>query len=118
NYIPFKLNSAGVMPVIFSSALISIPSFIATFIKNEAFTNFVNQYLSMTSPTGFSLYIILIFIFAYFYTFMQIKPSEMSDNLSKNGGFIPGVRPGKETTNYISYVISRITVVGAFFLAI
>ncbi len=118
NYIPFKLNSAGVMPVIFSSALISIPSFIASFVKNESFTNFVNQYLSMTSPVGFSLYIILIFVFAYFYTFMQIKPSEMSDNLSKNGGFIPGVRPGKETTNYISYVISRITIVGAFFLAI
>ena len=118
NYIPFKLNSAGVMPVIFASALISIPSFIATFVKNDGFTNFVNQYLSMTSPVGFSLYIILIFVFAYFYTFMQIKPSEMSDNLNKNGGYIPGVRPGKETTDYISNTISRITVVGALFLAI
>ena len=118
NYIPFKLNSSGVMPVIFSSALISIPSFIATFVKNEAFTNFVNKYLTMTSPTGFSLYIILIFVFAYFYTFMQIKPSEMSENLNKNGGFIPGVRPGKETTLYISDVISKITIVGALFLAI
>ena len=118
NYIPFKLNSAGVMPVIFASALISIPSFISTFIKNDGFTNFVNQYLSMTSPVGFSLYIILIFVFAYFYTFMQIKPSEMSDNLNKNGGYIPGVRPGKETTDYISNTISRITVVGALFLAI
>ena len=118
NYIPFKLNSSGVMPVIFSSALISIPSFIATFVKNEAFTNFVNKYLTMTSPTGFSLYIILIFVFAYFYTFMQIKPSEMSENLNKNGGYIPGVRPGKETTLYISDVISKITIVGALFLAI
>ena len=118
NYIPFKLNSAGVMPVIFASALISIPSFIAAFVKSDGFTNFVNQYLSMTSPVGFSLYIILIFVFAYFYTFMQIKPSEMSDNLNKNGGYIPGVRPGKETTDYISNVISRITVVGALFLAI
>ena len=117
NYIPFKLNSAGVMPVIFASALISIPSFIATFVKNDGFTNFVNQYLSMTSPVGFSLYIILIFVFAYFYTFMQIKPSEMSDNLNKNGGYIPGVRPGKETTDYISNTISRITVVGALFLS-
>ena len=118
NYIPFKLNSAGVMPVIFASALISIPSFIAAFVKSDGFTNFVNQYLSMTSPVGFSLYIILIFVFAYFYTFMQIKPSEMSDNLNKNGGYIPGVRPGKETTDYISNTISRITVVGALFLAI
>ena len=118
NYIPFKLNSAGVMPVIFSSALISIPSFIATFIKNEGFNNFVNQYISMQSPVGFSLYIILIFVFAYFYTFMQIKPSEMSDNLNKNGGYIPGVRPGIETTNYISDTLSHITIVGALFLAI
>ena len=118
NYIPFKLNSAGVMPVIFSSALISIPSFIATFVKNESFTNFVDKYLSMTNPVGFSLYIILIFIFAYFYTFMQIKPSEMSENLNKNGGYIPGVRPGKETTEYISNTLSHLTIVGAFFLAI
>ena len=118
NYVPFKLNSAGVMPVIFSSALISIPSFIASFIKKDAFTSFVKQYLSMNTPIGFSLYIILIFVFAYFYTFMQIKPSEMSDNLNKNGGYIPGVRPGSDTTNYISKVLSRITIVGAFFLAI
>ena len=118
NYIPFKLNSSGVMPVIFASALISIPSFIASIIKKDAFTSFVQQYLSMTTPIGFSLYIILIFVFAYLYTFMQIKPSEMSDNLNKNGGYIPGVRPGVETTNYISKVLSRITVVGALFLAI
>lgn len=118
NYIPFKLNSAGVMPVILSSALISIPSFIAAIIKKDAFSNFVNSYLSMTTPVGFALYIILIFVFAYFYTFMQIKPSEMSDNLNKNGGFIPGCRPGDETTTYITNVLSRITIVGAFFLSI
>lgn len=118
NYIPFKLNSAGVMPVIFSSALISIPSFIASIIKKAGFTAFVNKYLSMTSATGFALYIILIFVFAYFYTFLQMKPSEMSDNLNKNGGFIPGVRPGEDTTAYIRYTLSRITIVGAFFLAI
>jgi len=118
NYIPFKLNSAGVMPVIFSSALISIPSFIASIINKQGFTDFVNTYLSMTTPVGFALYIILIFVFAYLYTFMQIKPSEMSDNLNKNGGYIPGVRPGVETTKYISNVISKITVVGAVFLSI
>jgi len=118
NYIPFKLNSAGVMPVIFSSALISIPSFIASILKNANFTTFVNKYLSMTSATGFALYIILIFVFAYFYTFLQMKPSEMADNLNKNGGFIPGVRPGEDTNDYIRYTLSRITIVGAFFLAI
>jgi len=117
NYIPFKLNSAGVMPVIFSSALISIPGFIASFVKKEAFTSFVQKYLTMTTPVGFSLYIILIFVFAYVYTFLQIKPSEMSENLNKNGGFIPGVRPS-ETTSYISKLLSRITIVGALFLAI
>jgi len=117
NYIPFKLNSSGVMPVILASALISIPSFLATIIKNEGYTNFVTNYLSMEKPFGFILYIVLIFVFAYVYTFMQIKPSEMSDNLNKNGGFIPGVRPN-ETTDYINKVLTRITAVGALFLAI
>ena len=72
----------------------------------------------MTSPTGFILYIVLIFLFAYFYTFMQIKPKDTSDNLNKNGGYIPGIRPGEDTVNYISKVLTRITVVGATFLAI
>jgi len=118
NYIPFKLNSAGVIPVIFASTLISIPSFIAAIVKKEAFTAFVNKWIVMTSPTGFVLYIVLIFLFAYFYTFMQIKPKDTSDNLNKNGGYIPGIRPGEDTTTYISKVLSRITIVGAFFLAI
>ncbi len=72
----------------------------------------------MTSPTGFVLYIIFIFAFSYFYTFMQIKPKEMAENLQKNGGYIPGVRPGEETVDYISTVLKRLTVVGAFALAI
>lgn len=117
NYIPFKLNSAGVMPVIFASALISIPSFLANTINKEAFTTFVKQYLAMTTPVGFCLYIVLIFGFAYFYTFMQMKPDEMSDNLNKNGGYVPGVRPG-DTQKYLSMVLGRVTIVGAFFLAI
>ena len=118
NYIPFKLNSAGVMPVILASALIGIPSFLANIINKEGFTSFVKNYLSMTTPVGFCIYIILIFVFAYFYTFMQMKPDEMSENLNKNGGFIPGVRPGDDTKNYITNVLTRITVVGAFFLAL
>lgn len=118
NYIPFKLNSAGVIPVIFASTLISIPSFIAALVKNDAFTSFINKWIAMTTPTGFVLYIALIFLFAYFYTFMQIKPKETSDNLNKNGGYIPGIRPGDDTTNYITKVLTRITIVGATFLAI
>lgn len=118
NYIPFKLNSAGVIPVIFASALISIPGVIASFINNQAFTNFVSKWITMTSPTGFVLYIVLIFAFSYFYTFMQIKPKEMAENLQKNGGYIPGVRPGEETVDYITTVLKRLTVVGAFALSI
>ena len=72
----------------------------------------------MNTPTGFVLYIVLIFLFAYFYTFMQIKPKDTSDNLNKNGGYIPGIRPGEDTEKYISKVLSRITIVGATFLAI
>ena len=116
NYIPFKLNSAGVMPVIFASALLSIPQIIASVIGNEKFTLFATKYLSYTNGTGFVLYIVLIFAFAYFYTFMQLKPKEMSDNLNKNGGYIPGIRPGEETVTYVKTVLKRITVVGATFL--
>lgn len=118
NYIPFRLNSAGVIPVIFASALISIPSVIGQFIKSEGFTLFINKWLTMNSVTGFILYIILIFVFSYVYTFIQIKPEEMSDNLNKNGGYIPGIRPGEETKKYVSKVLKKLTVVGALALAV
>lgn len=117
NYIPFKLNSAGVMPVIFASAILTVPSLIAGFAKNDQFSLFVNQWLTTQTVTGFILYILLIFAFAYFYTFLQLKPKELSENLQKNGGFIPGVRPGEETVAYVSKVLKRITVAGAVFLA-
>lgn len=118
SYIPFKLNSAGVVPVIFASALVSIPALIAQFVKNEAFTLFVNKWLSMHTPVGFVIYIILIFGFTYFYTFLQLKPKELTENLQKNGGYIPGVRPGEETVKYVTRTLNRITVVGALCLAV
>lgn len=118
NYIPFKLNSAGVIPVIFASAIMSIPQIIASFVKNETFTLIVSKYINYTTNTGLLIYIALIILFTYFYTFMQLKPKEMAENLNKNGGYIPGVRPGKETTNYVSKVLKRITIVGGVFLAI
>ena len=118
SYIPFRLNSAGVIPVIFASAIISIPSIIASFIKNDAMTIFINKWIVMTTPTGLLLYVLCIFGFAYFYTFIQLKPDELADNLNKNGGFIPGVRPGEETVEYITKVIKKITFVGAFALTI
>ena len=119
NYIPFKLNSAGVMPVIFASALLSIPQILASVFKNkEGIALFVQKYLDYTKGTGFILYIILILAFSYFYTFMQLKPKEMSDNLNKNGGYIPGIRPGNETVKYVNTVLKRITIVGAAFLTV
>ncbi len=118
NYMPFKLNSAGVMPVIFASALISIPGLIAMFLKNDNFNLFVSKYLSISSGVGFVLYIIFILIFAYIYTFMAMKPKDISENLSKSGGFIPGIRPGEETIKYLTKTLKRITFVGATFLAI
>ena len=118
SYIPFRLNSAGVIPVIFASAIISIPSILASFINNDSITLFINKWIVMTTPTGLILYILCIFGFAYFYTFIQLKPNELADNLNKNGGYIPGVRPGDETVSYISTVIKRITFVGATALAI
>ncbi len=119
NYIPFKLNSAGVMPVIFASVLFSVPAFIAGLLGSEnGFSIFVSKYLNYTTPIGFVIYIILIFLFAFFYVFLSINPEELSKNLNKQGGYIPGVRPGKETKDYIKTVLSRITLIGAIFIAI
>jgi len=119
-YIPFKLNSAGVMPVIFASSLISIPSLIATFIKKDSFSLFVNSYINYNTVTGFILYVLLIILFTYLYTFMAsgLKPKELAENLNKQGGYIPGVRPGNETKGYISKVLSRTTFLGALFLIV
>lgn len=118
SYMPIKINSAGVVPVIFASSFLMIPSTIAQFSGKQGFINFCNQYLSYTTPVGFLIYVFLIFFFGYFYTFIQIKPEELAKNLQQNGGFIPAVRPGKETENYVSKVLSRLTVVGSIFLII
>jgi len=118
SFLPIKINSAGVMPVIFASVLTTIPATIVQITKNTAAINFVNNYIVYTSPTGFLLYIILIFIFGYFYTFLSMNAEEMSKNLNKNGGYIPGVRPGEDTSNYISKSLSRLTMVGSLFLVI
>ena len=117
-FLPIKINSAGVIPVIFASSLLAIPATIALFIKNDGFQSFVDNYLDYTKPVGFIIFIVLIFFFAYFYTFVQMKPDNMAKNLQNNGGFIPGVRPGEETSKYISKVLSRLTIVGATFLVV
>ena len=119
NYIPFKLNSASVMPVIFASVLFTIPTFIAGLMDSEKpFAAFVSKYVNYTTPVGFAVYMLVIILFCFFYTFLQINPEELSKNLNKQGGYIPGVRPGKETKNYISTVLGRITLLGALSIAL
>lgn len=118
SFMPIKINSAGVIPVIFASSLLSIPNIIAQVIKNDNFTLVVQKYLTMTTPVGFAIYVVLIFFFAYFYTFIQLKPEEFAKNLQENGGYIPGIRPGEETKQYVSKILTRLTVLGAAFLSI
>ena len=118
SFLPIKLNTAGVIPVIFASSLLAIPATIANFVNKTGFTNFVETYLDYTKPIGFIIYVVLIFFFGYFYTFLQLKPEDVSENLQKNGGYIPGVRPGKDTANYISHILSRVTISGTLFLVI
>ena len=112
SFIPIRLNTASVVPVIFASAIIGIPSLIAEVIKNEGFKNFVNNYITYTSYTGFLLYMLLIFVFGYFYTLLQLNPDEMAENLDKSRSYVPGITPGEKTAEYLKYVITRLTVVG------
>jgi len=118
SYLPIKINSAGVIPVIFAQILLTVPSTIVAFTGNEAAINFVNNYIVYTSNTGLLLYLILILFFGYFYTFMMMNPDEMSKNLNERGGYIPGIRPGEETSKYISNSIGKLTIVGSIFLMI
>ena len=115
SFLPIKLNSAGVMPVIFASILTTIPATIVALTKNQNAIDFVNKYIVYNSPTGFILYIIF---FGYFYTFMVMNPDEMSKNLNERGGYIPGIRPGEDTSKYISNSMGKLTLVGSIFLVI
>ncbi len=118
SFLPLRINYAGVMPVIFASMLLTIPSIIVNIMGNTGAIEFVSKYIMYTSPTGFLIYIALIVFFSYFYTFMAMNPEEMSKDLNKSGAYIPGVRPGVETTKYISKVVGRLTLVGSLFIAI
>ncbi len=118
SFLPIKINSAGVIPVIFASIVLTIPSTIAGLIKNQGAIDFINKYIVYTTPTGFILYILLILFFGYVYTFMMMNPEEMSKDLNKRGGYIPGVRPGADTSKYISNSLGKLTIVGSIFLVI
>lgn len=117
-YIPFKVNAANVIPVIFASAIISIPQVLARFITNEGYIKFVNNYMNYNTTIGLIIYLLLIVLFSYVYTILQFRPEDISKNLQQNGGYIPGVRPGVETKKYITKVLLRITTFGTLFLVI
>ena len=118
NFLPIKINSAGVMPVIFATTLLAIPATIINLVGSQAAKDFSTNYLTNTTPVGFVIYVALILFFGYFYTFLQMNPEEMSKNLSKSGAYIPGVRPGNDTIDYVSNVLSKLTIVGSIFLVI
>ena len=115
NHLPLKINSASVIPVIFASALIQGPQIIASWVNQDAYQWLV-KICDFSSPWFLCFYAVLIILFTFFYTNLTIDPQKMADDLSKNGQYIPGVRPGTETKNYVSKVLNRITVLGALLL--
>lgn len=115
NHLPLKINSASVIPVIFASALIQGPQIIASWVNQDAY-NWLVKICDFTSPWFLCFYGLLIVLFTFFYTNLTIDPQKMADDLGKNGQYIPGVRPGSETRDYVSKVLNRITVLGALLL--
>lgn len=121
NNIPLKINSAGVLPVIFASTLLSIPLSIVGFLETSigaGAKSWIESIFSYNQPVGFIIYILLIVVFSFFYTFMVTNPHQMADNLSKSNAYIPGVRPGEDTKNYIARVLFKVTVIGTIYLVI
>ncbi|WP_370177036.1 preprotein translocase subunit SecY [Alteriqipengyuania sp.] len=126
SHLPLKINTAGVIPPIFASSLLLLPLTISQFAGNSVdpdgtmgyVINQLNFYLQHGRPLYMGLYAVLIIFFCFFYTAVVFNPEETADNLKKNGGFIPGIRPGKRTSEYLDYVLTRITVVGAAYLTL
>ena len=116
-FLPLKVNQAGVIPIIFASSVLMFPVTIAQFIDNE-FVHKVADLFTWGTPLQTALYAILIFIFTYFYTAISINITDMADNMKKYGGFIPGIRAGKPTADYVDNVMTKITLAGAVFLAV
>jgi preprotein translocase subunit SecY len=116
-HIPLKVNTGGVMPVIFASSLLAFPATIAAVFPPESWVQGVAQQLSWGMPLYNLLYVVMIVFFAYFYTAIVFNPDDVAENMRKYGGFVPGIRPGKRTAEYIDTILSRITLVGALYLA-
>jgi preprotein translocase subunit SecY len=116
-HLPLKVNAAGVIPVIFAIAFMIAPSTVAGFFEGSPVAQTITMIFDYTQPIGMVLYVALIIAFTYFYTFVQVNPENMAENLQKQGGYIPGIRPGHNTETYLTRVIHRLTFVGALFLA-
>ena len=116
--LPIKLDMSGVMPIIFASSIVSIPSTIAGFGGTRAWATWINDFLGYTSFPYIAIYLILIVAFAYFYIMISFNPVEVANNLQQNGGAVPGIRPGRPTVAYITKILNRITLLGALFLIV
>ncbi len=116
-HLPLKVNAAGVIPVIFTIAFIIAPRTVASFFEGSNVASTIEAIFDYTQPIGMVLYVVLIIAFTYFYTFVQVNPEQMAENLQKQGGYIPGIRPGKNTETYLTRVMYRLTFVGSIFLA-
>lgn len=117
-HMPIKINSSGVIPVIFASSVLAAPRTIISFMESNDITTTIDNILNYQQPIGFCLYMVMIILFAFFYSNLQIDAKKISDDLKKNGGSIPGVRTGLDTENFIKKVLNRVTVVGSIFLMI
>jgi preprotein translocase subunit SecY len=117
-YLPLKVNSAGVMPIIFAQAIMFLPITLVGFAESDSLTGFASAFSDFTGFWYNFTFFIMIILFTYFYTAITINPKQMADDLKKNGGFIPGVKPGKKTAEYLDNILSRITLPGSIFLGI
>lgn len=117
NYLPLKVNSASVIPVIFASSLMMAPLQVATFLDKTEFVKATQKWLGLSTWYSLAIYVVLIIFFTFFYTKMQVDPEKLAENLGKSGAYIPSVRPGTETKNYVNHVLTRITVLGSLALA-
>jgi preprotein translocase subunit SecY len=117
-YIPMRVNTAGVMPIIFAQSIMFIPQTIATFFPESEFMQSISGYFQYTSFTYSFFYALMIVFFTYFYTAIAFNPKDVSENMQKQGGFIPGIRPGKHTSDFIDNILTKITLPGSVFLAL
>ena len=117
-YIPLRVNTAGVMPIIFAQSIMFIPNTVLSFFPNNEFLQGFTSYFEYTSPVYSFIYALMIIFFTYFYTAIAFNPKDVADNMKKQGGFIPGIRPGKQTSEFIDNILTKITLPGSFFLAI